>query len=52
MCLGRTCITCKYLEEVPYSDELFCGNENGEYADYRIEKPHSETCEEWEEREY
>lgn len=51
MCFEKTCITCKYLGEVPYSDELFCECANSQYADCRIEKPHSDTCEEWEERE-
>ena len=49
--MNKVCLTCKYLEEVPFSDELFCGNENSDYADCPTNYPSKDTCPEWEERE-
>lgn len=41
----KTCSTCSYLEELPFSDEYLCGNPNSEYADCPCSK--DDTCEEW-----
>lgn len=51
MCSKRVCTTCRWLAELPFSDEFVCINEESEYADCPTDYPDNDTCPEWEERE-
>ena len=48
MCKKHTCSNCKYLAELPFSNEYTCMNDNSEYADCPSDYPENDTCDEWE----
>lgn len=46
--MKEVCATCKWLDHLPFSDELVCMNEESEYADCPTDYPDRDTCSEWE----
>ena len=42
---NKKCLTCRYLEALPFSDENLCGNPNSDYADCPCAE--NDTCNEW-----
>ena len=47
----KVCANCRWLENLPFSDEYICANEESEYADCPTNYPNKNTCDEWEKRE-
>lgn len=48
MCKKHTCSNCKWLKELPFSNEFVCTNDGSEYADCPSDNPENDTCDEWE----
>ena len=48
MCEKHTCSNCKWLAELPFSNEYTCMNDKSEYADCPSDYPENDTCDEWE----
>ena len=46
--MKQTCSNCKWLKELPFSDEFICENENSDYADCPCES--NDYCDEFVER--
>lgn len=46
--MKQTCSNCKWLKELPFSDEWVCTCDESEYADCPTDYPENDTCEEWE----
>lgn len=44
----HVCKNCKWLEDLPFSNEYICTNDNSQYADCPSDYPENDTCEEWE----
>lgn len=49
--MKEVCATCKWLEELPFSNEFVCTCDESEYADCPSDNPEKDTCEEWTDRE-
>ena len=45
----RNCSNCRWGENLPFTNEITCMNENSDYADCPCKA--KDTCVEWEERE-